>query len=172
MTNAGCVTLNAWSAGVSGAGNVCSVPPGSFYIGKQGNPRLILGPTGLQVKGSLTACGGITNNGGLTAKTFGAIASCSVQSYQMKPSCFAVFADAAGLPGHKETFTVTLPAASSSAGMLVFINKIDKSKNSVTVAAGPGDSISGDPSEKLSRQYSAIELVSDGNHTWYEISQY
>ena len=172
VTNAGCVTLNAWSAGVSGAGNVCSVPPGSFYIGKQGNPRLILGPTGLQVKGSLTACGGITNNGGLTAKTFGAIASCSVQSYQMKPSCFAVFADAAGLPGHKETFTVTLPAASSSAGMLVFINKIDKSKNSVTVAAGPGDSISGDPSEKLSRQYSAIELVSDGNHTWYEISQY
>jgi hypothetical protein len=148
------------------------VTPGSFYIGKKGNPRLILGSTGLQVKGSLTTCGGITNNGGLTAKTVSLVASCSLDSYQMKPSCFAVFADTSGLPGRKETFTVTLPPASSSPGMLVFIDKIDGSKNSVTVAASTGDSICGDSTEKLKGQYSAIELISDGSHTWYELSSY
>ena len=90
----------------------------------------------------------------------------------MKTSCFAVLADASGLPGHKDTFTVTLPLASGAPGMLAFINKVDGSKNSVTVAASPGDSINGDPTEKLSKQYSAIELISDGKNTWHEIASY
>lgn len=86
-------------------------------------------------------------------------------AYSMGNTDFAVLANATSAP-----FTVTLPAASTAAGMIVFIKKIDTSTNAVTVAAHGTDKIEGKASESLSKKYESLTLISDGSANWYVLS--
>jgi hypothetical protein len=71
-------------------------------------------------------------------------------------------------------FTITLPAVSSTAGacngMVLFIKKIDSSTNPVTVAASGSDTIEGNSSIVLKKQYDSLQLISNnssGTHEWF-----
>lgn len=57
---------------------------------------------------------------------------------------------------------LTLPAASSSAGLTFKIKKIDSGVGAVTVAANSGDHIDGSVSYVLGQQYQFVEVSCDG----------
>jgi hypothetical protein len=80
--------------------------------------------------------------------------------YQMQANDFAVLASA----------NVTLPPTSTAAGMIVFIKNI--SSSSITVAPSGTDKIEKKNSETLSKEYSSLTLISDGNSPghWYILS--
>jgi len=70
-------------------------------------------------------------------------------------------------------FTVTLPAADTPGacnGMIVFVKKTDNSTNAVTVAAATGDSIESAGSKTLTKQYDALQLISNGVHVWFVLT--
>ena len=83
----------------------------------------------------------------------------------MTTTDFAILASASSA-----AFTVTLPAADTPGacnGMIVFIKKTDSSTNAVTIAAASGDSIEGNASMVLGKQYDALQLISNGVHEWF-----
>lgn len=63
--------------------------------------------------------------------------------------------------------TYTLPAASASAGHLLFFKKTDSSGNAVTISRAGTDLIDGATSYCLATQYKYVKLVSDGMSNWY-----
>jgi hypothetical protein len=84
----------------------------------------------------------------------------SCTTYPMKSTDFAVLANG----------NVTLPAASTAKGMIVFIKNI--SSSSVTVSAKGSDKIETKSSESLKKKFSSLTLISDGNSpgNWYILS--
>lgn len=83
----------------------------------------------------------------------------------MATTDFAILANASSA-----AFTVTLPAADTPGvcnGMIVFVKKTDSSVNAVAVAAASGDTIEGAPSMSLTKQYDALQLISNGVHEWF-----
>lgn len=99
-------------------------------------------------------------NGSLSAKV-----AMATNAYTMQTTDFAVLANAA-----TGAFKVILPPANTAAGMIVFIKKIDSSKNTVTVKAAGTDKIEGKSTENLPSQYKSVYLISDGSANWYILS--
>jgi hypothetical protein len=97
-------------------------------------------PTTLHVAGSVSAKTVITSS-----------------NYAMGSSDFAVLASGA--------VTVTLPKASTAAGMLVFIK--NTSTSTVTLSASGTDTIEGAASKSLTKQYDSLQLISNGTNQWF-----
>jgi len=97
-------------------------------------------------------------NGSLSAKTVKVS-----KNYTMTKTDFAVLASGA--------ITVTLPAAKTSAGMIVFIKNVNTSATTVTVKPAGSDNIDNSTAaQSLSAVNSKISLVSDGTTNWYVLS--
>lgn len=72
------------------------------------------------------------------------------------------FGDATTAP-----ITVTLPAASASAGMVVRVKKVDASANTITIARAGADTIDGATTRVLTTQFQSVALVADSaNGFW------
>jgi hypothetical protein len=65
--------------------------------------------------------------------------------------------------------TITLPQAIKSSQKKYVIKKVDSSAHAVKITANGGDSIEGAATYTLSTQYQSVELICDGNNTWYII---
>lgn len=82
-------------------------------------------------------------------------------NYKMGPTDFAVLATG--------KIKVTLPPASTAAGMIVFV-KNDSTK-SVTIEAfsntSETDTIEGAVSKSLNKQYDSLQLISNGSNEWF-----
>ena len=110
--------------------------------------------------GTTTPATPLQVNGGVSAKVATVTAN-----YSMSATDFGILANAASAG-----FSVTLPAAKTAPGMLVFIKKVDTSTNKVTVAAAGSDKIEGKSSDSLSETYKSLTLISDGSANWYILS--
>jgi hypothetical protein len=65
-------------------------------------------------------------------------------------------------------FTVTLPAAASSTGVVFYIKKIDSSANAVTIDGNGSETIDDATTQLLSSQYDCLTVHCDGTE-WYII---
>lgn len=72
-----------------------------------------------------------------------------------------IFADASG-----GAFSVNLPAATSSTGLVLTIKKIDASANAVTIDGNSSETIDGATTKALSSQYASNTIACDGS-TWF-----
>ena len=99
--------------------------------------------------------GGCASGGGsgLTATTQNA-------HYTAVPGDF-VLVDASG-----GAVTITLPAASGGASLLVHVKKIDSSGNAVTIERAGSDTIDGETTQVINSQYVTVGLISDGTASW------
>jgi hypothetical protein len=97
--------------------------------------------------------------GGISAK---AVSPTSAYTMDTGGQDFAVLASASSA-----AFTVTLPAAATATGRIVFIKKTDSSINAVTIAAASGDNIEGKATQILTNQYDSLQLISNGSHIWF-----
>jgi hypothetical protein len=98
-------------------------------------------------------------NGSVSAK-----AALVSANYKMKASDFAVLASASATAG----ITITLPPAKTSVGMIVFIKKVDANNGkAVTVTVAGTDTIEGNPSFALNKQYDSVQLISNGKSEWF-----
>ncbi len=110
--------------------------------------------------------------GSVSAKVETETGSTSVGSYPMKNSDFAVLVNATTIPSTDTSFTVTLPAASTTAGMIVFVKKTDASANPVSVVGHTNtstkvqDTIEGSTTKSLKAQYDSLQLISNGSE-WF-----
>jgi hypothetical protein len=134
--------------------------------------------TQLQVNGTASAASlglGVTLpkttlqvNGSVAARVVSESGTSTVKSYKMLASDFAVLANASVLPSGVTTFTVTLPAATTASGMIVFIKRVDgTATHTVTVSANTGDTIEGKSSKVLSKQFDSLQLISNGANEWF-----
>ena len=120
------------------------------------------------IKSVVNKCGwlGICATSAPTTLTIGGSVSAKIASpsgaYQMLNNDFAVLASG----------DVTLPLASTAAGMIVFIKNISKTSITVSPYSSSGDKIEGKTSEALSKQYKSLTLISDGQSpgNWYILS--
>lgn len=125
------------------------------YRDSSGNfVRLGIGSSGktLRVSSGLPAWSDPTFN--TTAKT---------SNYTITNNDTVVFANATS-----GNVTITLPAASGSAGYRFYVKRTDNSSNTCTVARSGSDTIDGQTSLTLDLQYTCLSLVSDGS-AWYII---
>lgn len=67
-------------------------------------------------------------------------------------------------------FTVTLPAAASSSGKVLIIQKIDSALNAVTIDGNASETVGGATTTTLSTQYESIEIYCDGSN-WLILSR-
>jgi hypothetical protein len=178
-----------WNIGVAGLCNSIKVPDGFFYVQHSASttPGISVNKCNhvgiglsnpcrvLCVNGRIhTSCG--MGLGTQTINTTLAInGSLSMKSRQVKSATTLSLSDYTVLANASTAaFTITLPAVSSTAGacngMVLFIKKIDSSTNAVTVSASGTDTIEGNASIKLSKQYDSLQLVSNnssGTHEWF-----
>jgi hypothetical protein len=179
-----------WNIGVAGKCNSIEVPDGNFYVQHSAsstpavsvnkcNNHVGIGVANpcrvLCVNGRIhTSCG--MGLGTQTINTTLAInGSVSMKSRQVKVATTLTLSDYAVLASASSAaFTITLPGVSSTAGacngMILFIKKIDSSTNAVTVSAASGDTIEGNTSIILKKQYDSLQLVSNnssGAHEWF-----
>jgi len=129
----------------------------TYYRDSSGNfVRLAVGSTNQVLKVS----SGLPSWGAAPAALFSTTTQTS--SYTVGTSDTVVFADATSA-----NVTITLPAASSTAGYRFYIKRIDSSSsNTVTVSRGGSDTIDGATSFTLDMQYTAFGVVSNGS-AWY-----
>lgn len=118
--------------------------------------RLGIGSSGqvLKTVGGLPAWG--TTNGTFTT-------GAQTSNYTITTSDTVVFANATS-----NNVTITLPAASSSAGYRFYVKRTDSSAHTCTIARSGSDTIDGQTSLTLDLQYTCLSLVSDGS-AWYII---
>jgi hypothetical protein len=154
-----CSTPIKWNAGVAGCSNASSIPKGSFYIQRCGvtTPVLAINESGSIGLGTQTINTTLAVNGSIAAKTRSVSASTTLLA-----SDFAIFASG--------KITLTLPAADTQNGMMLFIK--NASTSAVTVAATGSDKIEGKTSKTLSKEYDSLTLISNGASpgTWYILS--
>jgi hypothetical protein len=179
-----------WNLGVAGKCNSIKVPDGYFYVqhSTSTTPAISVNKCNNHVGiGIANPCRVLCVNGrihtqcgmGLGTQTINTTlainGSVSMKSRQVSSTAtlalsdYAVVADAASA-----AFTITLPAVSSTAGacngMVLFIKKIDSSTNAVTVAVSGTDTIEGNSSVVLKKQYDSLQLISNnssGRHEWF-----
>ena len=84
-------------------------------------------------------------------------------AYTATSSDYLIACDASG-----GAFTVTLPAVSGAAGLVLHIKKTDSSTNSVTVDGDSSETIDEGTTAELSAQYESIMLVCNGS-TWHVV---
>jgi hypothetical protein len=179
-----------WNVGVAGLCNSIKVPDGYFYVqhSTSTTPAISVNKCNNHVGiGLANPCRVLCVNGrihtscgmGLGTQTINTTlavnGSFSVKSRQVSSTATLTLSDyvvAANASG--AAFTITLPAVSSTAGacngMMLFIKKTDSSTNAVTVAASGTDTIEGNASLVLKKQYDSLQLVSNnssGNHVWF-----
>lgn len=63
-------------------------------------------------------------------------------------------------------FTVTLPATQGLSGITYYIKKVDSSGNAVTIDGNGSETIDGDTTVKITTQYEALLLQTDGSN-WH-----
>jgi hypothetical protein len=63
-------------------------------------------------------------------------------------------------------FTVTLPAAATSSGMVVAVKKIDASANAITIDANASETIDGVTTKQLVSQWQSLTIACDGS-AWF-----
>jgi hypothetical protein len=84
--------------------------------------------------------------------------------YTMTATDYGIMASATST----SSLTIILPLAATSAGMMVFVKKVDGNSNPVIVSRnGSSDTIEGQASINLNKQYDSLELISDGVGVWY-----
>ncbi len=116
--------------------------------------KSVVNPCGWLGVGATSAPTTLHVGGSISAK----MANTGSKNYCMGATDFAVFACHASV-------TVTLPAADSAAGRIVFIK--NTSSGSVTVAPYSGNCIEGSTSSKtLSKPYDSLMLMSNGSKKW------
>lgn len=116
--------------------------------------RLPAGTNGktLRVSGGLPAWTDTDATFATTTKT---------SNYTITGSDVVVFADASS-----GNTTITLPMASSFTGYRFFIKRIDNTGNSVIISRSGSDTIDGQTTVSITRQYTALMVVSNGTG-WY-----
>lgn len=62
--------------------------------------------------------------------------------------------------------TLTLPAASTSAGLRYYVKKTDSSANTVTVDGNASETIDGATTKVLTAQYDKLQIICDGSAWW------
>jgi hypothetical protein len=149
------------------AGTACTVPiaakgaPGQFanlqqWENSSNTPLSIVNKCGWLGVGAANAPTTLAVNGSMSAKTV-----IAATNYKMGASDFAVLAGGA--------ITVTLPEASTAAGMMVFIK--NTSTSTVTVKAfnkaAETDTIEGSATKHLKKQYDSLQLISNGTDEWF-----
>lgn len=82
-------------------------------------------------------------------------------NYTATTSDFMILVDATS-----GAVTITLPAAASSAGMVVGVKKIDSSGNAVTVDGNASETIDDATTVSLAAQYDTAFLICDGTEWW------
>lgn len=82
-------------------------------------------------------------------------------AYTPGPGDFVITCDASG-----GAFSINLPAASGAARRIYHIKKIDSSGNAVTVDGNAGETIDGDTTKIISRQYDSMMISCDGSN-WH-----
>ncbi|MEJ0073271.1 MAG: hypothetical protein WDN27_04305 [Candidatus Saccharibacteria bacterium] len=128
----------------------------TYYRDSSGNfVRLAAGSNGqiMKVASGLPSWG--TDNGTFTTNTQ------SGTTYTVGTTDTVVFADATS-----NNISVTLPAASGTAGYRFYIKRIDSSGHTVTILRSGSDTIDGMTSFTLDLQYTAFGVVSNGS-AWY-----
>lgn len=63
-------------------------------------------------------------------------------------------------------FTITLPAASTSAGLELKFKKTDASASAVTIDGNASETIDGVTTKALSSQYASLHIICDGSTWW------
>jgi hypothetical protein len=188
-----CSTAVDWNLGVAGKCNSIKVPGGYFYVqhSTSTTPAISVNKCNNHVGiGIANPCRVLCVNGrihtqcgmGLGTQTINTTlainGSVSMKSRQVKTAGSITLSDYGVLANASSgAFTLTLPPVSSTAGacngMVVFIKKIDSSTNAVTVAAASGDTIEGNTSVVLKKQYDSLQLLSNNSnsgHEWFILS--
>ncbi len=158
----GCSTPVKWNVGVAGCSNASTITKGDFYVQHCGTkpPAIAINSAGhVGLGGAL--------NPSTTLKVCGSFAA-KVRSVSstttLLASDFAILASGA--------IMLTLPAASTQNGMVIFIK--NTSTSTVTVKAGGSDKIEAGTSKTLSSQFASLTLISNGlaspNGVWYILS--
>jgi len=121
-----------------------------------GNATLTLGSTTTSV-GNLTLTNATVNGAALAITT--------------RTSAYTATATDVTILGNATTaaFSVTLPTAVGATGKIYTVKKIDSSVNAVTVATTSAQTIDGQSTEPLARQYDAVTVQSDGAN-WFIVS--
>jgi hypothetical protein len=127
----------------------------TYYRDSSGNfVRLGIGATGktLRVSGGLPAWSDTTF--ATATKTSG---------YTVSTTDTVIFANATS-----GNVTITLPAASSTAGYRFYVKRIDNATNTCTIACSGADTLDGQSTVALNVQYMSMTVVTDGS-AWYII---
>lgn len=82
-------------------------------------------------------------------------------TYTALPTDDILLGDASG-----GAFSITLPAATASTGLVLTIKKIDASANAVTIDGNASETIDGATTKALGSQYASYEIACDGS-AWY-----
>lgn len=90
--------------------------------------------------------------------------STKTTTYAILSSDGVILANAAG-----GAFSVSLPAANTMTGQVLYVKKIDSSDNAVTIDPNGSETIDGDTTLAISLQYQSRGFISDGS-AWYIIS--
>jgi hypothetical protein len=182
-----------WNVGVAGLCNSIKVPDGYFYVqhSTSTTPAISVNKCNNHVGiGIANPCRVLCVNGrihtqcgmGLGTQTINTTlainGSVSMKSRQVSAAVTLTLSDYAVLANASSAaFTITLPAVSSTAGacngMILFIKKIDSSANQLTVAASGTDTIEGNASVVLKKQFDSLELISNNSnsgHEWFILS--
>ena len=127
-----------------------------YYRDASGNfARLGIGTTGQ----AIIASGGVPVWGSPGNTVF--TTNTQTVSYTVGKSDTVIFADATS-----GNLTVTLPSAPSVPGYRFYIKRIDGSTNVVTLTCNGSGGIDGATNMTIGRQYTSVEVISNGNN-WY-----
>jgi hypothetical protein len=156
----GCSTSSFGVLGTSGG--PCAIPIVAEGVSGQ-KKNLQQWQIGCSVESVVNKCGWLGIGRPCAPTTLAVCGSLSARvatpsgAYTMTKSDYAVLA----------TGDVTLPAASTAKGMIVFIKSI--TPTAITVSAVGSDKIEGKASENLAKKYDSLTLISDGNSpgNWY-----
>jgi hypothetical protein len=122
---------------------------------ESGTPLTVVNNSGWLGIGTCSPATSLQVNGGISAK-----AVVATSNYKMGSSDFAVLASG--------KIKVTLPPASTSTGMIVFVK--NTSTSTVTIEAfkkgSETDTIEGAASKALTKQYDSLQLISNGSNEW------
>lgn len=118
--------------------------------------------TGAQIRSSILGSSTVTRS----MLAAGAIAKSAIATKTSAYTLVSSTDDIVNCDATSAGFSITLPAASSNAGKVFRIKKVDSSANVVTIARAGSDTIDGATSFTLISQYESATVISDGTN-WY-----
>lgn len=150
---------NGGTGASTAAGAMTAISPitttGDLIYSSSGttNSRLGIGSAGQYLRVS----------GGVPAWQSSAAAALAVTT---KTSSYTITSSDDIILGNTNAITLTLPAASSNSGKVFYIKKIGSDANAVTIARAGSDTIDGQTSLLIPRQWDGVTVASDGSATW------